>query len=905
MFSFLLSHALALPPAPKVVARYSVPELRQRELCYPSGLRAHLVERADSGLAAVSSVVGAGTADESAEQRGAAHLVEHLWFHARPGDGPRVWDRSAGIVLDASTWHDATTYTTIGAASDLEKLLAIDAARLNTPLAGVDAASLDLEKRIVKDELQYRGEHGTRMALDRLHGMLFPEGHPYRHTIATSADVDALTVEALKSYTDAFYVPATTTVSVEAERALDEQQAALEAAFGSLLEGAGASCEHPRAEGAPPPPTSPGTMETATAPVVGKQVYLGWSLPAAWGPDHRYETMATSQLSSVLRSSLPWARGLKGDQSGASLGCSYLPGRQAARVLCRIDLPADTDAKQVVQLALGSLDQQWGISSREQDERRRLLSGQISRTFQQALVSADDLSAGAMESRALERHGVGTIAPVIADLDSALAIDPDQLARTAATWLTADRAAILVVEPGDVVEAESSSGLDGSARLSVDALPDWKPVDPGLSLTTSTLPTGLDVVRSYRGTAPATRVALSRPVGELNGPDGLRFFWDSTAVYRLPGVSLTDLRMEAGVSSWDDMGLGHGSVHAFASDGSSDLALWSIRVWLDSLDFDPAYLQATVDRSLETLEGDLATWPLLHTRSLRDEHLYPGHPWARPWWRDIAAARKTREGAVLKWRKAQDRVDLATLLVVSPSADVDDSVEKYLGKWKGGKAEPVPAPAVPAAPAGRKVMALAANGGMTDVRVACRVQPRTDANDAAQDVLEAVLRHGVWQTMREGGGSYAPRAGVSIPGPGLATANLGAVVPHGQAPAAVKALTGLLADVVDGVDDNVVAFGRLEAAGQHARAHSSTMSHFHALHGRLAQGLSLEALTGYSDRLDAVDSAALQALLGDCIGKEAITVVGPDPMPGLSGAGLAPEQVDWRQRAVDEAKAVR
>jgi len=695
MFLFLALHAHALPTAPKVVATYSVPQLAQRELCYPSGLRAHLVEQPASDLAAVASVVGAGTASEAKGQQSAAHMVEHLWFHARPGDGLRIWDQTAGLAITASTHHDVTTYTTVGSPNDLEGLLRIEAVRLTDPLVGVTEAELTLEQQVVKDELLYRGEHGLRMAVSHLDGMLFPEGHPYRHTIATGPDVDALTLDTLRAFADEQYVPRHTTLSVEAARSLDDQQALLEAAFGPLLAGSGVGCDHPRSDEPPPPPVAPGTMHHAEAPVRGKQVYLAWSLPASWGPDHTYETLAAPQLSRVIRSRLPFARGLKGDQSDASLGCHYQPGKIAARMLCRIDLPNQADAQHVVELVLGSLDAQWGISAQEQESRTRQLSNLVSSTFQQALAQSDDLSAYGVESRAHQRHVVGTTAPVVAELDQALAIDPEQLARTAATWLTAERAAILVVEPGGAVSTDARDLPQLKATLTSAGTPSWQPAAPGFDLKRTTLENGLQVVRSYRGAAPATRMALERPVGELLAPDGARFYWDSAAVYRMPGVSFTDLRTQAGVSSWEDLDLGASSLHAFASDGSSGLAAWSLRVWLDSLSMDPAYVQTSVDRALDTLEGDLATWPLLHTRSLRAEHLFPGHPWARPWWQDVALARKTRQGEVMKWRKAMDRADLATLLVVSPDDDAVSAADKFLGKWKGSKGEASPPPPVP------------------------------------------------------------------------------------------------------------------------------------------------------------------------------------------------------------------
>jgi hypothetical protein len=134
---------------------------------------------------------------------------------------------------------------------------------------------------------------------------------------------------------------------------------------------------------------------------------------------------------------------------------------------------------------------------------------------------------------------------------------------------------------------------------------------------------------------------------------------------------------------------------------------------------------------------------------------------------------------------------------------------------------------------------------------------------------------------------------------------LQAQVPRTHAPAATLALLDLLALVAAGIDDDVLASARLDAAGAHARRHASTLAHFHSLHQRAQSGLSIDAIAGYRERIDNVDAAAVTELLADCVGHEAVTVVGANPAPGLEAAGLAPVDIDWRQRAVDEARSVR
>ena len=129
--------ASALPPAPRIALGLDVTEDPSGVLCYPSGLQVRVAQREGSELAAVSMVLEGGASLEDDTTRSAAHMLEHLWFQSSPGGGPTVWRRGSGLALDATTRADVTTFTTVGAAADLDRLLALEAARLTDPLQGV------------------------------------------------------------------------------------------------------------------------------------------------------------------------------------------------------------------------------------------------------------------------------------------------------------------------------------------------------------------------------------------------------------------------------------------------------------------------------------------------------------------------------------------------------------------------------------------------------------------------------------------------------------------------------------------------------------------------------------------------------------------------------------------------
>ena len=73
-----------------------------------------------------------GAAEDPPGKTGLAHLVEHVMFARRAGPGgPEVYHQLAAVALsyNAATSWDSTHYITIGLASRLDDLLAIEADR--------------------------------------------------------------------------------------------------------------------------------------------------------------------------------------------------------------------------------------------------------------------------------------------------------------------------------------------------------------------------------------------------------------------------------------------------------------------------------------------------------------------------------------------------------------------------------------------------------------------------------------------------------------------------------------------------------------------------------------------------------------------------------------------------------
>ena len=152
-----------------------------RVLDTPSGLRIIAEQDRTTPRAAVVVVVDTGGADDPPGQEGLAHLVEHLAFRGRT-DGKRPYtdllDLAGAGTWNAFTAHDVTAYFALGATDALPSLLRLEMTRALDPLRGVDAATFDVEREVVRNELHQRDEQGAVSGVaTELAAALYPAGH--------------------------------------------------------------------------------------------------------------------------------------------------------------------------------------------------------------------------------------------------------------------------------------------------------------------------------------------------------------------------------------------------------------------------------------------------------------------------------------------------------------------------------------------------------------------------------------------------------------------------------------------------------------------------------------------------------------------------------------------------------
>jgi zinc protease len=153
-----------------------------------------------------------GSGDELPGRTGFAHLFEHLMFmgseHAPyPEFDTRL--EAAGARNNGSTTTDRTNYYEWGPSSALPLMLWLEADRMGWLLPTMDAAKVDLQRDVVKNERRQRVDNQPYgLAGETLLGMLYPAGHPYSWpVIGSMTDLSAATLDDTRSFFRTWYAP--------------------------------------------------------------------------------------------------------------------------------------------------------------------------------------------------------------------------------------------------------------------------------------------------------------------------------------------------------------------------------------------------------------------------------------------------------------------------------------------------------------------------------------------------------------------------------------------------------------------------------------------------------------------------------------------------------------------------
>jgi len=265
-----------------------------------NGLTVVLAPDPSTPVVAVNLWYGVGSRDERPGKTGFAHLFEHMMFqgsaHVPKGRHFEMVERAGGSV-NATTWFDRTNYFQTLPSHHLDLALWLESDRMGWMLDAMTQEKLDNQRAVVRNERQQRYDNQPYGDWDeRVQALVFPEDHPYRHTVIGSMeDLAEATLDDITSFFETYYRPNNTVLTlagdVEPAQALRKVEEYFE--------------EIPR--GADPPPVpgrlDPGAVigstvrEQVRAQVPLPRVYVASRIPPLTHDDFYVADVATSVLS--------------------------------------------------------------------------------------------------------------------------------------------------------------------------------------------------------------------------------------------------------------------------------------------------------------------------------------------------------------------------------------------------------------------------------------------------------------------------------------------------------------------------------------------------------------------------------------------------------------------------------
>ena len=313
--------------------------LPRRELL-ANGVRVIVQEHRSADVAAVQLWVAAGARDETADELGLAHYLEHMVFKGTPTRSPGFVDReveSAGGRINALTSLDYTVFHAVVPAARVASAVEMFADVAVNAL--LDEAALVAEKHVVLQEMRVHEDDPRRFVARKLWELTF-ERHPYgRPLIGRPELIQTLTRETLHGFYRRHYITPAFVVVVVGNVDAPETFARVRESFGRIPRGQAARlpAPHPRPLGA--------RRETARRP--GTQAYLGlaWLAPRL---DHA-DAPAMEVLTGVL-GQLPSARLPTSLREGQGLVNAVTTGYTAMQAAGITSITAELDPANVTRV---------------------------------------------------------------------------------------------------------------------------------------------------------------------------------------------------------------------------------------------------------------------------------------------------------------------------------------------------------------------------------------------------------------------------------------------------------------------------------------------------------------------------------------------------------------------------
>lgn len=252
----------------------------------PNGMQVLLVPDASKPVVVVQLTVRAGALRDPAGASGAMHLLEHLMFRPRQGQGrASAAIAQRGIRANATTSHDRTTYMASFAADAAVQRWYLDWLAGAFADGAIEPAQVAGELGPIRNEMQGAQGFGLGVAIDTAMWTLY-SGEGYgRAPMGRIAEIESLDASRLAALRARYYRPDNATLVVAGAFEPEETLRGIAQDFGVLPEATGLPAAEARPGPSPEAATGHPMSLVVARPGVGPMVMAATPGPAARDPD--------------------------------------------------------------------------------------------------------------------------------------------------------------------------------------------------------------------------------------------------------------------------------------------------------------------------------------------------------------------------------------------------------------------------------------------------------------------------------------------------------------------------------------------------------------------------------------------------------------------------------------------
>jgi len=710
----------------------------------PNGLTVLVQEDRSAPVVAIVTYVKAGYFDETDDQQGLSHALEHMFFKGteKRGVGDIAKEtKASGGFLNAHTIYDHTTYYTVLPSSGFGQGLEIQADAYASSV--IDSGELAKEMEVIIQEAKRKSDSPSAVATETLYELLHDAHRMRRWRIGREPGLRAFARDKMNAFYRNFYRPSNTILTISGDV---DPAAALRRVtdlYGNLQ-----GTKPVRTPGPREPEHEGFRYRELAGDIAQSQLVLGWRTPGTLDPDTAVLDVAAAILATGRASRL--YRSVREKKLASSVTAyDYTPAELGVFVVHAETEPENTAEAagaiwdQLHQLRVGALEEH------ELERVRRIFEARWVRRLETAEGRANYLA----EWEALGDWRLGD-----EYYRRFMSASADDVRRVARKYLSEQRAAALVYRPAsspvvahDAADMQRLLGAGRSERLA--------PIPPRVAPATfgkkdaefEKEEAGVSVFRTAEGIPVLVRRKVGTPIASIG-------------IY-IVGGAIEEEKQEAGLTLLTARTMLKGTTTRTAAQIAEDAEMLggtiSASAGSDSFGWSFSVPTARLAEALELL-GDVVQRPTIPEDSfetervvaisnvamLRDDmYRYPtrlassvafgSHPYARPAMGTEESLRAISAEQAREWHRSRVLESAAVIGIV---ADVDVKEVADLVAREFGVLEPKKSPKVgkPRWPKSVKIAAESRDKSQTAIALAFPAPSRSDNDRFAASLIGTV-----------------------------------------------------------------------------------------------------------------------------------------------------------------------